>query len=492
MVASPGWQDSNGNAVGAVTWGNGLTGSTGTVNVNNSLYGSTVGDAVGSGGVTALTHGNYVVSSPGWQNPNLSGGAATWGNGLGGTVGPVSAANSLVGEFSYSGDIGTGVTALTDGNYVVSSPGWSDGATFPNDTSIGAATWGNGSSGTVGFVSAANSLVGSDGNGFDNVGSGITALAGGNYVVVSPQWHNGSAQVGAVTWEAAGGGTVGPVTTSNSLVGSTDGDTIGSGGVTALTNGNYVVSSPFWQNGAAVVGAVTWGNGSTGTTGTVGTSNSLVGSADGDYVGLGNGSPGTGVTALPNGNYVVSSPNWQDGAIGAVTWVSGTSADSNVVSVANSLVGSTPNDQVGSGGITALTNGNYVVSSPFWQNAGALSAPPPGPAARAPPPRPSRRPTALSAQANDLVSSGGVIALSDGNYVVSSPNWNNGIGAATWSSGTTGQHDQRHRNHRLGEQPHRHRHRDVAGRRPARRRRVPDLLQRQRRQRRRNAGRRRR
>ena len=38
------------------------------------------------------------------------------------------------------------------------------------------------------------------------------------------------------------------------------------------------------------------------------------------------------------------------------------------MSAANSLVGSTANDKVGNFGVTALTNGNYVVASPTWQN----------------------------------------------------------------------------------------------------------------------------
>jgi hypothetical protein len=78
---------------------------------------------------------------------------------------------------------------------------------------------------------------------------------------------------------------------------------VGSSGVTALTNGNYVVSSPSWNNGAASsAGAVTWGSGSTGVTGAVSASNSLVGTSAGDQVGW------YMATALTNGNYVVSSP----------------------------------------------------------------------------------------------------------------------------------------------------------------------------------------
>src|SRR5205085_3153989 len=137
VVDSPSWQDGSG-VVGAVTWGNGSAGTTGAVGAANSLVGSNDFDQVGSGGVIALSNGNYVVDSPGWQNPNGSGGAATWGNGAGGTVGPISAANSLVGGFSFSGDVGGEVTALANGNYVVGSPGWNSGDTDA-DLSVGAA-----------------------------------------------------------------------------------------------------------------------------------------------------------------------------------------------------------------------------------------------------------------------------------------------------------------------------------------------------------------
>ena len=114
---------------------------------------------------------------------------------------------------------------------------------------------------------------------------------------------------------------------------------MGSGGVFALTNGNYVVDSPQWFGNT---GAVTLGNGTTGTTiGAVTATNSLVGGTSGDLVGE------IGVTALSNGNYVVSSLYWNDGVegvvkVGAVTWGDGTKGVAGVVSSTNSLVGSSP------------------------------------------------------------------------------------------------------------------------------------------------------
>jgi hypothetical protein len=441
VVDSPFWQ-TGGAMVGAVTWGDGCVGTTGAVTAGNSLVGSINFDQVGIDGVTALTNGNYVVSSPNWQNPNGSGGAATWGDGDGGTVGPVSAANSLVGGFSYSGDVGSQVTALSDGDYVVGSPGWNNGDAFA-DLAVGAATWGNGRRGTVGTVSASNSLVGS--TAFDNVGSSVTALSNGNYVVSSPGWHSANGVVGAVTWSAHNGRTVGVVSATNSLIGSTNGDNVGSGGVTALTDGNYVVSSPSWQNGGADVGAVTWGDGHTGTVGSVTVTNSLVGSTAGDMVGFGNGSPGSGVTALSDGNYVVDSPFWQTGGamVGAVTWVKGDGSAAGIaVSASNSLIGSTNGDQVGSGGVTALGNGNYVVSSPLWQNGAAtVGAVTLGKGRHGTVGAVTTSNSLVGSTNGDDVGSGGVTALNHGDFVVSSPSWQSAgkkVGAATWIDGRTG------------------------------------------------------
>jgi hypothetical protein len=440
VVDSPFWQ--NGGLVGAVTWGNGGHGTTGTVSTGNSLVGSTDFDQVGVGGVTALNGGNYVVSSPSWQNPIGGQGAATWGSGNGGTVGQVSAANSLVGGFSYSGEVGGVITALSNGDYVVGSPGWNSGSADA-DLSVGAATWGNAHHGTVGAVSAANSLIGS--TAFDNVGSSVTALRDGTYVVVSPGWHDVTGTVGAVTWSASHGHTVGLVSAANSLIGATDGDRVGSGGVTALTNGNYVVASPGWQNAGADVGAVTWGDGHAGTVGTVTAANSLIGSTAGDQVGFGTGSPGSGVTALANGNYVVDSPFWQTGSamVGAVTWAKGDgSAAGMIVSASNSLTGSNNGDQVGFGGVTALRNGNYVVSSPLWQTgAGSVGAVTLGKGDRATAGVVTTSNSLVGSTAGDYLGSGGVIALANGNYVVSSPSWHSGskqVGAVTWSNGKTG------------------------------------------------------
>jgi hypothetical protein len=138
----------------------------------------------------------------------------------------------------------------------------------------------------------------------DHFGAAVVALSTGNVVITSPFDNAGGTGAGAVYLF---NGTTGALIST--LVGSHAGDHIGSGGVTALSDGNYLVSSPDWTNGpAADLGAVTWGSGTAGVSGAVSAKNSLVGSTANDQVG------GGGVTVLNNGNYVVTSPDWTNGA----------------------------------------------------------------------------------------------------------------------------------------------------------------------------------
>jgi hypothetical protein len=442
VVRSPNWRNGDAPNAGAVTLGSGTTGITGVVSAGNSLVGSALNDRVGNFSVTVLTNGNYVVSSPNWRNgAALSAGAVTFGSGASGITGVVSLSNSLVG--SASGDqVGNdGVTVLASGNYVVRSPNWNGGAV----ARVGAVTFGSGTGGVAGVVSSANSLVGGTAN--DAVGGlGVIPLSNGNYVVVSPYWDNGGAtNAGAVTFGSGTSGIKGVVSTANSLVGGSAGDGVGEAlgvpGVTALTNGNYVVSSPYWDNGAiANVGAVTFASGTSGITGPVSPANSLVGSAASDLVGF------QGVTALTNGNFVVQSSDWSNGAIadvGAVTFGSGTSGITGVVSPANSLVGGTAGDVVGGLSVTPLTNGNYVVRSPGWDNgaivdAGAVTF---GSGTTGTTGVISPANSLIGSTSGDAVGLQGVTALSNGNFVVQTARWDNGAvvdaGAVTFGLGTS-------------------------------------------------------
>ena len=336
VISSSTWSNGTSANAGAVTWVNGGTGLSGMVSAANSLVGTTAYDYVG-GGVTALSNGNYVVASSNWHNgatPNA--GAVTWAYGSTGLSGVVSAANSLVGT-TADDDVGIGgVNPLSNGNYVVRSNYWANGSA----TQAGAATWANGSTGLSGAVSAANSLVGTTAS--DNVGAVVIQLRNSNYVVGSYNWTNGATAtpgVGAVTWADGGTGLSGVVSAANSLVGTTTGDHVGYGVAALRSNDNYVTWSPDWANGAlAGVGAVTWANGGRGLSGAVSAANSLIGTTQYDNVGSG------GINRLSNGNYAIVSTVWANGATGSAGAVSlgrGSSGLIGPILATNSVRGTT-------------------------------------------------------------------------------------------------------------------------------------------------------
>jgi hypothetical protein len=218
----------------------------GTISAADSLVGTDPSnDRVGSGGVTALANGNYVVSSPLWK---ASAGAATWGDGRGGTSGIVSSTNSLVGSNpndQVSGGTVTnpfgisspsyGVHALPNGNYVVLSPFWTD------QGGAGAATWGNGTAGTDGTVSSANSLTNFPGLNVSNGFFSLTALPNGNYVVLNAPGTAVSNQSSSTWVDGTSGTTLDGQNTpdaQNSFLGS--GEPIG---IVPLSSGNAFLAT---------------------------------------------------------------------------------------------------------------------------------------------------------------------------------------------------------------------------------------------------------
>jgi hypothetical protein len=59
---------------------------------------------------------------------------------------------------------------------------------------------------------------------------------------------------------------------------------------------------------------------------------------------------------------------------GAVTWADGDTGISGDITQFNSLVGTKSSDQVGDQGVTELENGNFVVGSTLWDNGMAVDA----------------------------------------------------------------------------------------------------------------------
>ena len=484
VVISPYWSNGLANEVGAATLCNAATGCPGIVSNANSLVGTSALDHVGVGGVMALPGGKYVVNSYGWnggmgavtfcqstgcsgdltvanslhgtdtsdevgfyqvivlQNGNyvvgsiyydmLDNGAVTLCDGSTGCVGTVPANNSLIGSNFFDSIGSQGIVALSGGDYVVGSANW--------NSYRGAVTRCSQTTGCPPAISAANSLIGGASNTRVSDG-GIFALNDGNYVVSSFSWNGGR---GAVTWCSGTGSCTGSVLTTNSLTGTATTNGVGGGGVQSLPGGKYLAISPNWDGGPADIGAVTFcGAAGVCNNTTISAANSLIGSTANDLVG---GDTLTGrITVLADGDYVVGSSKWDNGAIvdaGAATFCNGTTGCTGVVSIANSLYGTTANDNVGMGG-SALTNGNYVVRSPNWDGAssnvgaatfcngttgcvGAVSA----------------ANSLIGSVANDGVSLGGISANGDGSYIVYSQNWDNGAtvnaGAMTYGGGNVG------------------------------------------------------
>ncbi len=434
LVRSPNWRhDIESANAGALTWINVTTGahSVGAVSSSNSLVGSHANDSVGSGGVTRLSNGKFVVQSPNWNGGVLGRGAFTL-TPVGGMTDVVAASNSLVGNTAGDHVSSNGYQQLSNGNLLVLSPFWHNGGA----ANVGAVTWVSLTSGIGGVLSASNSLVGThggDGDNGDRVGSdGVRFLANGNYLVLSPHWANGEGgsltNAGALTWGNASTGVRGAVSSSNSLVGSHIGDSIGSN-VWTFGNGNYLDVTRVWN---ASRGAVTFGNGTTGITGVVSATTSLIGSQPSDFVGQG---------FEPNyfgGRYAVFSPFWHNGVTnnaGAITWASTATGVKGVVSASNSLVGSHTNDNVGRSDHrpTQLSNGKFLLLNPLWNgNRGAITLAPVGGMSGTV----ATANSLVGSQAGDQVGSGSHRLLDNSHLVALSPHWKNGgaadAGAVTW------------------------------------------------------------
>jgi hypothetical protein len=420
---------------GAVSFGSGLSGVSGEISLGNSLVGGQVNDRIGSRGARVLPSGNFLVLSPEWDDDNaLDAGALTFVPGATGLTGTINPGNSLIGASSER--VGESVEILDNGDYVTRTLAFRNGGASP----LGAVTRGSGQSGVRGPVTAQNSLVGSQA--FDQVGNVIVPLGAGAYAVLSPLWANGAvADAGALTIVTPDRPVVGPITATNSLLGTRNGDFQGAS-VTAIGGGAFVLVSPGWDDGARVdAGVLTRGVMAAPPTGSLSLANSLIGSSTGDL--LGAGPP----LALAGGASVMAAPRWDNGALvdaGAAVYLAGAIAAAGPISAANALVGSSANDRVGSGGITRLANGNYVVASPQWDHgsvadAGAATF---GTAASGAVGSVSPANALVGSALDDRIGSGGIVALPSGDYLVVSPQWRNAqspnAGSVTLGSGSSG------------------------------------------------------
>ncbi len=434
IVLSPSRRHEGLEGAGAVTWIDGETGLEGQVSAENSLIGTSADDRIGErGGILVLGNGNYIVQSTLWDNGDaVDAGAVVWAGGNVGIVGPISAANALVGTRLHDvvgswGGLHHTITELPSGDFVVRSP-IVDLDGLPD---AGAVTFGSGSTGIRGEVGIDNSLVGAQAG--DQVGlTEIVLLSEGRYVVGSPFADLGATpDVGALTWIDGPMPLQGSVNPDNSLFGLHEGDRLGGAWVLPLANGNVAIGVPSF--GPDDVGAVLLFQSDALPTGVLDPTSALLGSQPGDRVG------GT-LRALPNGHFVTATRNWRNGSAanaGAVTWVDGWTGLAAEVAADNSLVGSRAGDTIAEK-LIVLPDSRYVVISPYWSSptvnrVGAVSVGDGegglvGPVSAAN--------SLVGGQPSDLIGYGGVTVLANGNLAVLSPRWSRDdafwAGAVTW------------------------------------------------------------
>lgn len=246
------------NNVGSATWIHGDSGIVGYVDSNNSLIGSQSNDLVGAF-IFPLANGNYIVINNLWNNGEIQqAGSVTWGNGFKGTRGVVSKQNSLYGSTAYDqiGSQSSGtptVLSLANGNYVVGSSTWDYG----NISDAGASTLLNGFKPYSGSINKENSIIGT------SVGSRVSRpnsveIGNSNYLVRSEKWTSlQGKRTGSITWGDGSGKTFGQVCEGNSLIGLNTGDSLAEmlepvGHFTLLDSTNYLIRNDYFDNGNVV------------------------------------------------------------------------------------------------------------------------------------------------------------------------------------------------------------------------------------------------
>jgi hypothetical protein len=272
-VVSSRWANGAAASAGAVTWVPLAAPLTGAITPLNSLVGTQLNDRVGSDGITYLEDGNYVVSSSAWNGPQGDGeGAVTCVDGSTGRTGPVTAENSLTGGSAGAGAGHGGTYAVGGSRYVISSPLWKrKGET---GAGVGAVTWMEGPTERQGVIHEGNSLTGQSAG--DAIGlHGAILFKSGHYVVISRDWQG---KRGAFTWCDGYQPTVGKVASQNSLTGSAPLDQIGDIKIARLRNDNIVMVSSGWDApGLVDAGAITLTAATPGLRGPLTASNSLIG-----------------------------------------------------------------------------------------------------------------------------------------------------------------------------------------------------------------------
>ena len=330
-VISTIYDDENGIVdAGSVRLVNGSTGA----QIGSPIAGNTVGHILGSNGVTPLPNSNYVIASQ-------------FGVNYAGSVMLVSGATGAQIGSTIEGDnpndfLGERITALENSNFVIGSPQDDVGGV----ANVGSTILVNGVTGAQ-IGSTLSGDIENDQLGF------VIALSNNNYVV-SSSWDNEGGINNAGSAKLVNGTTGAQI--GSTLTGDNAEDMLAY--ATALSNDNYVIASPADDvGGISNTGSVRLMNGTTGNQiGSI-----IAGDEAGDGLGI--------ITALKNNNYVIVAAGDNLGGIfdvGSVRLIDGASG----AQIGSTIMGDTLSDQLGSTGITALPNGNYVISSAFDDEGG--------------------------------------------------------------------------------------------------------------------------
>jgi len=175
----------------------------------------------------------------------------------------------------------------------------------------------------------------------------VKDLGNGNFVVASPNdIVAGVSGAGSVILVDGDTG----LQIGSDLSGDKEGDLLGFNGVTVLSNGNFVISSQYDDhNGIENAGTVRLIDGATGAL----IGDVFSGSISGDNLGDGYSPHPNGITALPNGNFVIVHPR-----AGAVMLVDGTTG----MQIGNTPASDADEFELGTS-VVALSNNNFVVVS---------------------------------------------------------------------------------------------------------------------------------
>ncbi|MFM7674728.1 MAG: beta strand repeat-containing protein [Synechococcus sp.] len=417
LVYSGGWDAGSEVDAGAITWMDGRSGglvdgnSGGLISSLNSLVGSSTGDlSIYEGSADQGSYYFYYYAYIDRRDGTLPGDGA-----------PLPVSTVLLGLPSWDGATASDAGAALWLNL---------------DASTGVARLADGSP-AAGVIGTGNSLVGSSSN--DQIGQSGTQLslysqdfANGRLLLLNPNWDNATladtnsgviaVDAGAVTWLnpftgalADGSSAFGAISSANSLVGTSTNDRIGSSVEEVYPQENFnfspyvLLTASGWDNGAVApdAGALLWIRGSDGSlaqdatstvapppaVGNVSPSTALVGSSAGDGVGAGlnflYGPYDSELLAYPTPNLLLATPSWDNGSIvdaGAVTWISlDTGRLSNgapalgFLGSANSLVGSSAGDQIGSRVEASYAYQddapqNPLIVAPGWDGPSAVDA----------------------------------------------------------------------------------------------------------------------